>query len=124
MKIAILIPVYNDWVPLAKLLPCMNKILQDRIKQFRLILVDDASEEPAPSSLLKAPNVFSERKLLRLQCNLGYPRAIAVGLTWLYHHGLPDAVVIMDGAGEDKPEDIPRFLDKFIENGRAKAVFA
>jgi polyisoprenyl-phosphate glycosyltransferase len=124
MKIAILIPVYNDWAPLAKLLLSIDKILKDRIEQFHLILVDDASEEPAPSSLLNSPNVFSERKLLRLQCNLGHQRAIAVGLTWLYHYGLPDAVIVMDSDGEDKPEDIPRFLDKFVENGGTKAVFA
>lgn len=124
MKIAILIPVYNDWDSLCKLLSSLNKILQDRMEQFHLILLDDASEEPPPSSLLNSPNVFSESKLLRLQCNLGHQRAIAVGLTWLYHNGLPDAVVVMDGDGEDKPEDIPRFLDKFVENGGTKAVFA
>jgi hypothetical protein len=30
----------------------------------------------------------------------------------------------MDGDGEDKPEDVPRFLDRFVENGGTKAVFA
>jgi polyisoprenyl-phosphate glycosyltransferase len=124
MKIVILIPVYNDWASLSQLLSLLNEILWGRTEQFRLILVDDASEDPPPISLLKSEHIFLESKLLRLQCNLGHQRAIAVGLTWLYHNGIPDAVVVMDGDGEDKPEDVPRFLDRFVENGGTKAVFA
>jgi hypothetical protein len=30
----------------------------------------------------------------------------------------------MDGDGEDRPEDVPRFLARFVENGGTKAVFA
>jgi polyisoprenyl-phosphate glycosyltransferase len=123
-KVVILIPVYNDWASLSILLSCLNETLQDRSEQFHLLLVDDASEDPPPGSLLNSPNVFSEGKLLRLQCNLGHQRAIAVGLTWLYHNGVPDAVVVMDGDGEDKPEDVPQLLDRFVENGGTKAVFA
>jgi glycosyltransferase involved in cell wall biosynthesis len=124
MKIVILIPIYNDWASLSELLSHLNEALWGRTEQFRLIVVDDASEDPLPGSLLSSPHVFSESKLLRLQCNLGHQRAIAVGLTWLYHNGVPDAVIVMDGDGEDKPEDVPRFLDRFVENGGTKAVFA
>jgi polyisoprenyl-phosphate glycosyltransferase len=124
MRIVILIPVYNDWESLSKLLARLNEALSGRTEQFYLMLVDDASDDPPPSSLLSSPNVFSDSTLLRLQCNLGHQRAIAVGLTWLYHHRVPDAVVVMDGDGEDKPDDVPRFLDRFVENGGIRAVFA
>ena len=124
MKIAILIPVYNDWAALSKLLSRLNEILQGRTEQFYLILVDDASDDFPPSSLLHSLNVFFESRLLQLRCNLGHQRAIAVGLTWLHNNGIPDAVVVMDGDGEDRPEDVPRFLDKFIENKGMNAVFA
>jgi polyisoprenyl-phosphate glycosyltransferase len=93
-------------------------------EQFSLVLVDDASDHPPPDSLLSSLHVFSESTLLQLRCNLGHQRAIAVGLTWLYGNGIPDAVVIMDGDGEDRPEDVPRFLDRFVEHGGTKAVFA
>jgi polyisoprenyl-phosphate glycosyltransferase len=124
MKIVILIPVYNDWASLSELLSHLGERLQGRTDQFHLVLVDDASDDPPPSSLPNSPNVFSESTLLQLRCNLGHQRAIAVGLTWLYHNEVFDAVVVMDGDGEDKPEDVPRFMDKFVENGGTTAVFA
>jgi polyisoprenyl-phosphate glycosyltransferase len=124
MKIGILIPVYNDWAALSKLLTRLNEVLSGRVEKFYLMLVDDASDDPPPSSLLHSLNVFSESTWLQLRCNLGHQRAIAIGLTWLYENGIPDAVVVMDGDGEDRPEDVPRFLDKFVEHGGRKAVFA
>jgi glycosyltransferase involved in cell wall biosynthesis len=124
MKVIILIPVYNDWGPLAELLSRLGETLQSRTEQFHLLLVDDASEDPLPSSFLTSPNVFSECTCLRLRCNVGHQRAIAVGLTWLYHNEVFDVVVVMDGDGEDKPEDVPRLLYRIGENGGTKAVFA
>jgi len=124
MKIVILIPVYNDWASLFELLSRLGETLRGRTEQFHLVLVDDASEDPLSSSLPNSSNVFSQNTLLQLRCNLGHQRAIAVGLTWLYHNEVLDAVVVMDGDGEDKPEDVPRLLDRFVENGGANAVFA
>ena len=124
MRIAIVIPVYNDWASLTTLLSRLTEALRARSDAFRFILVDDASADPPPRAVLNSANLFAETTLLRLQCNLGHQRAIAVGLTWLFHHALPDAVVIMDGDGEDKPEDVPRLLNHFQTNGGTTAVFA
>jgi polyisoprenyl-phosphate glycosyltransferase len=124
MKIAILIPVYDDWASLSKLLGRLDMVLQGRSEEFYLTVVDDASEAPCPSSLQNSLHLFSESTLLRLRCNLGHQRAIAVGLTWLYDNGVFDAVVVMDGDGEDRPEDVPRLLEQFVRNDGSKAVFA
>jgi len=124
MKIAIVIPVYNDWASVSELLAHLSEIVQGRHEQFQLLLVDDASDERPPSYFLHSPLGFSESTLLRLRANLGHQRAIAVGLTWLCHHKVPDAVVVMDGDGEDKPQDVPRLLEKFLERGGKKTVFA
>jgi polyisoprenyl-phosphate glycosyltransferase len=124
IKIVILIPVYNDWAALSKLLARLHEVLSGRAEEFHLLLVDDASDDPPPSSLQHSLDVFSESTWLQLRCNLGHQRAIAVGLTWLYENGVPDAVVVMDGDGEDKPEDVPRFLDRFVAHGGRRAVFA
>jgi glycosyltransferase involved in cell wall biosynthesis len=124
MNVAIIIPVYNDWASLSTLVSRLNDAVRGRPEHFRLIIVDDASQDPAPTALLTSPELFPESTLLRLQCNLGHQRAIAVGLTWLYHNGALDAVVVMDGDGEDKPEDVPRLLDTLVTHGGAAAVFA
>jgi polyisoprenyl-phosphate glycosyltransferase len=124
MKIAIVIPVYNDWASLSTLLSHLNEAVRGRPEHFHLVLVDDASDDLPASTLSNYPDVFSEATLLRVKCNLGHQRAIAIGLTWLYHNGIPDAVVVMDGDGEDKPEDVPRLLDSFVASRGTKAVFA
>jgi polyisoprenyl-phosphate glycosyltransferase len=124
MKIGILIPVYNDWAALSKLMARLGVILEGREDEFYLTIVDDASGDPCPNSLQSSPSVFSGGTLLRLRCNLGHQRAIAVGLTWLYENRVPDAVVVMDADGQDRPEDVPRLLEEFVANGGTKAVFA
>ena len=51
-------------------------------------------------------------ELLRLRCNLGHQRAIAVGMSHITRTGVgAHALVVMDGDGEDRPEDIPRLLN-------------
>src|SRR5262245_53972540 len=124
MKITLVIPVYNDWMSLSTLLSRLTEALQDRTEQFHLIVVDDASDEQPAGALLDHAGPFSEGTLLRLNCNLGHQRAIAIGLAWLYHNGICDAVVVMDSDGEDRPEDVPRLLDAFVASGGTAAVFA
>lgn len=50
-RLSIIIPVYNDWRPL---LECL-KSLQQQVSapQFEVILVDDGSEQAAPSALIQ-----------------------------------------------------------------------
>jgi hypothetical protein len=48
---------------------------------------------------------------------LGHQRAIAIGLYYM-HQLLPvDAIVVMDGDGEDRPADIPGLLSALAEGG-------
>ena len=62
--------------------------------------------------------------MLRLRRNLGHQRAIAVGLAYVEDCLQADAVVIMDGDGEDDPADVPRLLERLEEEGDEKIVFA
>ena len=62
--------------------------------------------------------------VLRLRRNLGHQRAIAVGLAYVEECLHADAVVVMDGDGEDDPADVPRLLERLDEEGHATIVFA
>ena len=62
--------------------------------------------------------------VLRLRRNLGHQRAIAVGLAYIEDCLPPDAVVVMDGDGEDDPADVPRLLERLEEEGNGTIVFA
>src|SRR5262245_61875105 len=62
--------------------------------------------------------------VLALRTNLGHQRAIAIGLAAAHEQFQPSAVVVMDGDGEDGPDDIPRLVAALRANGGRKIVFA
>ena len=62
--------------------------------------------------------------MLPLRRNLGHQRAIAIGLAYVEQHIDNRCVVVMDSDGEDSPEDVPRLLARFEEEGGDKIVFA
>lgn len=122
----ILIPVFNDWRSLRRLLVELHDKVHGRPEVFHVLVVDDASTEDICVETDWQPfrDVFSSLNLLRLKCNLGHQRAIAIGLAWVYHNCAAEAVLVMDGDGEDRPEDVPVLLDALARNGAANAVFA
>jgi len=121
----VLIPVFNDWDSLGELLPTLDSVLAARGLKADVLVVDDGSTlEPddivGPGSLVALARV----DVLRLRRNLGHQRAIAVGLAYVEDCLRADAVVIMDGDGEDDPADVPRLLERLGEEGDGKIVFA
>jgi polyisoprenyl-phosphate glycosyltransferase len=111
LRIAIIIPVFNDWASLWQLIGALEVVEVPDDTSFSLLIVDDGSTEPVaidyPIHTLRR---IEEIEIIRLACNLGHQRAIAVGLvTACDRHDL-NAVVVMDADGEDRPADIPRLL--------------
>ncbi len=52
MKIRILIPIYNDWQSVFKLLENINSEVSGLEHEFSVIIVNDASTEPRPENSL------------------------------------------------------------------------
>src|SRR5215211_7064541 len=105
-KVVILIPVLNDQDSLTKLVEELSITIKEYTAQFTLLIVDDGSVNgiQAPAS-----NVISSQ-VLRLCRNIGHQKAIAVGMAYIREHLQFDKVVIMDGDGEDRPEDVLALL--------------
>lgn len=124
--IEILIPVYNDWESVEKLLNALDSIVFKRsINRVNILLVDDASTIVPPQLFhLSGAGRVKQINLLRLHRNLGHQRAIAVGLVHLYEHGESDTVIVMDGDGEDNPSDIDKLLEAVFDNEFKTIVFA
>jgi polyisoprenyl-phosphate glycosyltransferase len=124
MNATVLIPIYNDWDSLRILLRELDRELSEEYR-LHLVLIDDASTNLKPDDLIDEHcSVFESATCLRLKCNVGHQRAIAIGLSWLVSAGSLDPVIVMDGDGEDKPSDLPRMLQLFGETGKKVAVFA
>jgi len=124
-NIVLVIPVYNDWESVELLLPAVDEALERYPTPVHVLLVDDSSTvSPSQERLGGAYTNIVRIDVLHLRRNLGHQRAIAVGLCHASEKmaGLP--VLVMDGDGEDRPEDVPRLLREYERHGRAKAVFA
>ena len=112
LRIAIVIPVFNDWVAFAVLCRNLDSLSPSWGVRLSILAVDDGSHEPLPQDArLERLNNIDSIEILALACNLGHQRAIAVGLAAVLDKGNIDAVVVTDGDGEDRPEDIGRMID-------------
>ena len=111
MKIKILIPVYNDWKSVFKVLDEINNLdLNSEIK-ISVIIINDASNHDLPD-LEKSLEKIDSIKVLNMIINQGHTRSIAVGLKYIFEKEDFDYAIPMDGDGEDRPEEIKMFLDK------------
>ena len=124
-RVAIVIPVFNDWAPLTVLLPLLDRAIGSRGWIGEVLVVDDGSVSPITPAMLNQTYQYLTVEVLRLLRNLGHQRAIAVGLTYLHNtrSGLR-AIVVMDGDGEDKPEDVPLLVEELVRQGNKSVLFA
>jgi glycosyltransferase involved in cell wall biosynthesis len=89
-----------------------------------VVLIDDGSTVSPDTFTCPPLEAIASVSVLELRRNLGHQRAIAVGVTYAYQHLEPSVVVIMDGDGEDNPDDVPRLMEKLRTEGGRKIVFA
>lgn len=111
-RVCVVVPAYNDWESVARLVVELDEVARTQSLRYRAILVDDSSSTNMPDPWPAiGRSTFDAIKVVRLACNLGHQRAIAVGLV-IAKEELEScsAVVVMDGDGEDRPQDIPRLL--------------
>jgi polyisoprenyl-phosphate glycosyltransferase len=120
MKIKILIPVYNDWQSVFKLLDEINSLLVDSKFQISAIIINDASNHDR----VKEDKNFENNKsikILNMKINQGHARCIATGLKYINEKEDFDFVIPMDGDGEDRPQEIIDFINQ-IKNSNNKPI--
>jgi polyisoprenyl-phosphate glycosyltransferase len=121
----VLIPVLDDWESIALLIPLLDAALHNRGHQVDVLLVDDFSTVPPPDDLVEGRlETIRSVRILQLTRNLGHQRAIAAGLYHIQQHYQCRAVIVMDGDGEDRPEDVIRLVEMLDQNHDRKVVFA
>jgi polyisoprenyl-phosphate glycosyltransferase len=113
-SLCVVVPVYNDWVSLRVLLERLNEVAKTLGVEVFVTAVDDGSTEPVDGSLDDLSGLTSLRgvEVVHLALNVGHQRAIAIGLCVAVESHNLDAVVVMDGDGEDPPESIAALLGR------------
>lgn len=124
MRLTVLVPVYNDWIAVTTLIQELDRELASRRRNAALVIIDDGSSlQPEPGVQPFHPSALTSIDILHLRRNLGHQRAIAVGLAYLEAGNAADAVVVMDGDGEDRPGDVNLLVDELERDG-GRIVFA
>ncbi len=120
-KIKILIPVYNDWESLIKLLDEINKVIEDiKSVEFDCMIVNDASTTKPPD--IKVPKNIKKIEIFNMKQNRGHARCNAFGLRYLSKKDDFDHLIVMDGDGEDRPEEIKYLVNQALEEQEVSVV--
>ena len=113
-KIKILIPVYNDWESVFKLLENINLEASKIDINFSVIIVNDASTDSIPKLSTSLDNLKSIQ-IIHMKENKGHARCNAAGLKYIYEKEDFDYVIPMDADGEDRPEELSLLTEKIKE---------
>ena len=114
-KIIILIPLFNDWRSVSKLLNEIDLQIINWDAEVSVIIVNDASTEER-SGLESNYKKIKSVKILNMKKNKVHQRCIASGLKYICENEDFDRVIIMDADGEDRPEELNEFFNKAKEN--------
>ena len=120
MKIKIIIPVYNDWQSVFKLLDEINNLPLGQEFEISVYIINDSSNFDRPDFNKSLENI-NAIKIFNMKKNQGHARCIATGLKYILEKDEFDYVIPMDGDGEDRPEEIKLFLDQ-IKNSNGKPI--
>lgn len=106
-KYIIIIPVYNDWQSVLKLID--NIDLQINNQNVDIIIINDASTE-AIDGTKRTYSKINSVKVLNLINNIGHCQGIATALQYCNTNLEFDYIIPMDGDGEDRPEELNNFF--------------
>ena len=120
-KFIILIPVYNDWESLKKLLINIDDSIKDiQNTKFNCIVVNDCSTIKTPE--IKIPPNISSIKIINMSKNRGHARCNAFGIKYLSKKSDLEYLILMDSDGEDRPEEIKLLVNKVLAKPNISVV--
>ena len=120
-KIIILIPVYNDWESLSKLIAeTSSQIKNLKEYSFNYIIINDGSTLARPN--IKVPENIDGIKIINMKKNRGHTTCIAYGIHHVTQNEKFDKLILMDGDGEDRPEEIVTLIKKNLEKSNHSVV--
>ena len=113
-KFIILMPLYNDWKSVSKLLEQIDLQTHNWEAEVSILNVNDASTEERLNLKFNFKKI-KQVKILNMKENIVHQRCIATGLKYICENEDFDRVIVMDADGEDRPEELNDFFNKAIE---------
>ena len=120
-KFKILIPCYNDWQSLFKLLNNIDNNITMFDAEFTVLIINDCSTEKMPKPSFSFKKIKSI-DLINIKKNQGHTRCNATGIKYLSKKKDFDYMILMDGDGEDNPDDLPIIIKNVLEKKNISVV--
>ena len=109
----ILIPVFNDWESLLSLLNNIHTLKINNIAHIKVLIVDDCSTEILNKKI--EFDSFKDIEIIKNLKNIGHGKSIAYGINYISKKNDFDYLIVMDGDGEDRPEEVKELILKSID---------
>ncbi len=110
-RISVVVPLYRCSDSIQELVQRLSEAIDNVASDYEIVLVNDASPEDDWSEVKKAALADNRVKGINLSRNFGQHYAITAGLSF----SSGDWIVVMDGDLQDRPEEIPRLVNKAME---------
>ena len=114
-KFKILIPCYNDWKSVFKLLEKIDfEIQKINNAEFSVIIVNDCSTEKITSNKAVYKKIISI-DIINIKKIQGLAKCYATGIKYLSKKLDFDYLLLMDGDGEDDPKDLNLLINSTLK---------
>lgn len=110
LALTVVVAAFNEAAVLATLHARLAAVLDTLPLRCRVLYVDDGSRDDTWGVMRQLAASDDRVALLRLSRNFGKELALTAGLD---HVGDVDAVVVLDADGQDPPELIPQFVERW-----------
>jgi hypothetical protein len=114
-KYIFLIPVFNDWKSLNKLLKKIDENISMIKGNFKAILINDCSTSESKFNISKLKKI-KKVHVFNLKKNSGSQKSISIGLRYLKRQKAKSIITIIDSDGEDDPSKIKNLIELAIKN--------
>jgi len=104
----ILIPVFNDWESLFNLLSKIHDLKINNLGHIKILIIDDCSTELLDKKI--EFHSFADIEIIKNSKNVGHGKSIADGINYLSKKNDFDYLIVMDGDGEDRPEEVKELI--------------
>src|SRR5271169_1906690 len=118
IRLSVVIPVHNEEATIPELWRRLRETLGGLALPAEVIFVDDDSSDGSAALLQEICRGDNRVRRIRLSRRFGHQSALTAGID----HATGDAIVLMDGDLQDRPEAIPDMLHEW--GAGAEVVYA
>lgn len=110
-EIQIIIPVYNEEAIISELWERLRSVGESLDSTWSLMFVNDGSSDSTADLINDLCEKEDHVDVIHLSRNFGHAAALSAGVD----HASGEAIILMDGDLQDRPEAIPDFISKWKE---------